>query len=179
MGFRPRLMLHAKLGTMPAQIQDSDLQDPVGFAASLASQAAQMYEKKSSRRSSLARVARGELLQGEGEGDYVLVHQPRPGKLGLEWKGPFVIIEEETPFIFKIQSILTGEENRAHVNGLHLFHAGSLSSAELEQVALPPEQLLVKHQGTLEQQWMPYADCRFCPAVKQYCKEHGLHPHLH
>ena len=31
-------------------------------------------------------------------GDYVLIQQQqRPGKLGLSWKGPFLVVKRETP----------------------------------------------------------------------------------
>jgi len=130
-------------------------------------------------------------------GDHVLVLFPRPDKLAEAWQGPFQIITKENKVTYIVENINSHEQQRMHVNRLHMFYPGTLTADQLAAEAAKQGEYYVEavhahklingtlwffvkwlgyEQGDINDQdaWVRYADCRFSPTIKEYIKAHHL-----
>lgn len=197
-GCRARLTLHVAAGLPGNRVAEVSDEDPIGFAkesqryiTQLCAQAAATEQKVYA--DALKRIKRkAPPKDAYTIGDYVLIAKKRVDKLGRKWKGPAQVTAVEGPYIFVIKNLLTNSESRIHANRLRRFVVGSLSQAELEELALAENEelvdgvldhrvrvdgkpeLLCQVRGTKLPYWKPLADCRFAPRVKEYCVAHGI-----
>ena len=119
-----------------------------------------------------------------------MVWRRRPEKLLMEWRGPFVLVSQESPHIFEMESLLTGERTRVQSNTLHLFLPGNLTANQLKFHALEDGEYLIesvlnhrlvnnKYEFRIKylgyelapeghpDAWTKWDNCRFSPEVKE------------
>jgi len=204
-GFAPRLPIHAALGGSPGSAGPDE---PGEFAASLVSKVVQIHARATALQAALhkeqdaeyRKKAKGRTKYNPGE--HVLLRIPRPDKLLLEWRGPYQVIgavPDTQELVYELEDIVNHEHTQAHVNRLHIFRAGALSSAEVLTEACAQEEYLVDEVLTHayrnnelwlavnwkgyprltpedDDAWVAYSDARFAPPVRAYVAKHHLKP---
>ncbi len=205
-GYAPTIPLQSAFGLAPRKNISSKSQfldlvvDAADQARSVVTTINQHVDENNTR---VAKALAHGVAQYEPE-DLVLIRFPRASKLEREWEGPFLVRGKITDLTntYEVFDFVHQTTFRSHASRMVPFRRGLLTDAELSQIAIRQnEQLIEKvseHRGVNPQlefhvkwalhepansqnptQWMSYADCRFSPAVKAYCLQHGLHPTLH
>lgn len=172
-----------------ALFTSSSIRDRINQAQQKVHEAAQRDARKAAR-------GRTEFSPGE----YVLVFHEAARKLDRVWTGPFLIDSRLTAVTYAVRSLMDGSVRRVHVNRLHSFDAGELSTAQLHMQARRVDEYdleaVVGHrynsEGDLvlrvlwdgyepydaddERAWCPYAQCSGQDCVKEYVERLGLAP---
>ena len=199
-GFEPRLLLQASLqvqshegqGHEPSEFAKKLIAKSMGIFDKVKQISQQIFEKE------LQKIRRKAHGQVDFEiGNYVLIHYPRPDKISMQWKGPFIIVKRENSSIYHVQDLEGQQVDRVHVNRLHIFYPGTLTPNQLRAEAADQGEYYIekvfqheKRQGELwflvkwlgyeylggtdEDSWVRYSDCRQSPQIKEYMRCHSL-----
>jgi len=132
-------------------------------------------------------------------GEFVLIHFPRKSKLHLEWQGPFLVVGKDVGSIYIVETIHDHYRMRIPASRLHVFLTGSLTHDQLIAESNKQDEFVaesvIDHRfsnGNLEffikwiglplankddpESWFSFAECRFCPPVRDYMSRHNLCP---
>ena len=119
----------------------------------------------------------------------------------FEWSGPFVVINQESEYIYMIENICNNYQTRCHANKMPRFYSGNLTREMLQFEAAENGtyfidevfdhridgkryEFFVKYRGyeavkrDHPEAWTPWENCRFSPAVRKYCKDKNLKPKI-
>jgi hypothetical protein len=126
-------------------------------------------------------------------GDYVLVSQPGENKLLPNWHGPMAIVEQTSPFEYRVRNLVDATESSVASARLKRFVPGSLSADQLRDLAAPPGEFivdsvlehrndpinglefLIKWNNTdIPPSWIKYAGCATTAAVVDYMKKNRI-----
>lgn len=135
-------------------------------------------------------------------GDFVLIASPTTSSsLEFHWTGPAQVVGLESESMFLLKSIVDDTSSRVHVSRMFPYIAGELPDKDLQGMAAFPKLLCeeVLDHRLVDQQhyffckwqgvplkdprepdaWLSWAECRFCPLVREFCTRHGIRPRLH
>jgi len=222
-GFRPRLPIRAVLqlpteflpSSTAGEEDDSETSrlwngdDPIEFSQNLLSISSLLFSKVRDIQKKLydeelraaLRARRGKSTFEDNE--YVLVAFPQTSSLEYRWMGPYQIVGKEYPTMYKVKSLVEGndEVSRVPASRLFAYNVGNLSVTEIKNLAAFPKLIcekVLEHResnGVLyffakwggvplqdsrdSDSWLSWAECRFCPPIRKYCQDHGIRPRLH
>jgi hypothetical protein len=196
--FKPRLPVTAALAGLPAAPTADD--DPSSFAERLVSEAVTLYEEVRALQTRLAAAENRYFSETArhvtefNSGDFVLLKIPRPHKLALGWRGPYVVISKDIGSIYVIRDLISKEDRRAPLSRLAPFNIGSLTDEQLRAESAAQDEymvecvhvhrptgaggieLLVRWLGFPEadpddpDSWVPLEDVRHLDVVRDYLK---------
>ncbi len=207
-GLTPFEVVHGYKATLPINLLISDegaaiepdSGDQLSFSSDLISRTAVIAARvRESQSKAYELYVKNYRAKAKGQtnfdiGSYVLVFFPRSQKLDLEWRGPYRVVQRESPLIYIVEDIVSGSSFRVHVNRMHIFLPGDLSPEQLNREACKLGEFLIEHVFEHEfrngeawfrvkwlgfdynddDAWVRYSDCRFSPVIKSYLRAHDL-----
>jgi len=134
-------------------------------------------------------------------GEYVLLFNDSPAnKLERRWVGPYIVDSKATNLTYNVSSLIDDSVHKVHINRMHPFDAGDLTSAQLHSQARRVDeyditsvlghrrdpagnlQLQVTWEGydnydpSDDRAWCPHELCARQGPVIEYLREHNLTP---
>ena len=182
--------------------------DPIAFSKNLLSISTTLYPQiRDLQKQIYEEELRAAIKKRRGKtlfdpGEYVLVATLQASTLDYRWNGPFQVVEKESENMYRIKNLDPGidEVTRVPVSRLCSYDVGEMTDDEIKSVAVFPKLVCEKvldfrtENNTLyffakwagvplqdprdSDSWLSWAECRFCPPIREFCRANGIRPRL-